>query len=226
MTNTPDEAIAHCAAQVGTPFKVGLCKQRTRIAYAVPSDGSGSATEAWHRTDHRLSVPGSLAPRGALLWWTGGANGYGHVAIADGKGGAWSVDIIRSGYWGHVPFAEIGRTWPNLAFAGVSRDIDGVVVVPAPVAEKPVAPTSTPTIADCLAALKRLAAKSANPSAAKYYTTAIRALGAILANDDRAKTPTSVAEVIAALAKHRESATGIKAKTFLTIALTALRPIK
>lgn len=91
---------------------------------------------------------------------------------------------------------------------------------------KPVAPVKLPTIADCLATLKRLALKSDNPSAAKYYTTAIKALGVILANDDRQKTPTTVAEVIAALTQHRENATSIKVKTFLTIALTALRPIK
>lgn len=92
-----------------------------------------------------------------------------------------------------------------------------------PTAPKPV---SVPTIADCLSALKRLAAKSQNPRAAKYYTVAIRALGAILANDNRVKTPTSVAEVIAALTAHRESAGRVKTKTFLSIALTALKPIK
>lgn len=92
---------------------------------------------------------------------------------------------------------------------------------------KPTAPAARiPTIADCLSALKRLAAKSQNPRAAKYYTVAIRALGAILSSDDREKTPTSVAEIADALAVHRETVKGIRSKTFLSIALTALKPIK
>lgn len=103
---------------------------------------------------------------------------------------------------------------------GLCADLAGT---PKPTAT---APVLVPTIADCISALKRLAAKSENPNAAKYYTTAIKALGAMLANDNRAKTPTSVAEVSAAIAKHRKTATSIKAKTFLLIAQTALRPIK
>lgn len=138
MPLTPNEAIASCAHQAiyGPAFGVGECKKRTRLAYEVASDGSLDATQAWGRTKHRVPVAGSLAPRGALLWWTGGSAGHGHVAIADGKGGVWSVDILKPGHWGHVPFATIGKQWTALRWAGVSLDIDGVQVVPTP-APKP-----------------------------------------------------------------------------------------
>lgn len=145
MTNTPQQAIDHCLAQSknGPRFAAGLCKRQTRLAYAVPSDGSLDATQAWHRTDHRIAAAGAQAPRGALLWWTGGSEGHGHVAIADGQGGVWSVDVKRTGYWDHVPFAAIGQWAPLLHWAGVSRDIEGVTVVPVtPAPEKP-APVPT-----------------------------------------------------------------------------------
>lgn len=142
MPLTPNEAIASCAHQAvyGPQFGVGLCKQRCRLAYEVASDGSLDATQAWGRTKHRLPVAGNLAPRGALLWWTGGSAGHGHVAIADGGGGVWSTDILKTGYWGHVGFATIGKKWTTLRFAGVSLDIEGVQVVPTP-APKPVSQT-------------------------------------------------------------------------------------
>lgn len=131
VVRTNEEAIDAVARQsaTGKPFKVGMCKQRTRMAYGVPSDGSNDATEAFGRTKHRLTVTGAKAPRGALLWWTGGSEGHGHVAIADGKGGVWSVDIKRDGFWDHVPFGQIAKSFPSLRFAGVSADIDGVRVI-------------------------------------------------------------------------------------------------
>ncbi len=131
MVRTNEEAIDAVARQsaTGKPFRVGMCKQRTRMAYGVPSDGTNDATEAFGRTKHRLAVTGAKAPRGAILWWTGGSKGHGHVAIADGKGGVWSVDIKRDGFWDHVPFGQIAKSFPNVKFAGVSQDIDGVRVI-------------------------------------------------------------------------------------------------
>lgn len=136
---TVQEALTSCyrQSQAGPAFAPGMCKAQTRAAYGVPSDGSGSATAAWYRTDHRVQITPTAAPRGALLWWTGGSEGYGHVAIADGQGNVWSVDVKRPGYWDLVPYAAI-RAWaPRLLFAGVSLDIDGVQVVPSPVVKPP-----------------------------------------------------------------------------------------
>ncbi len=224
MTYTIEKAIDHVAAQSqnGPPFRVGMCKQQTRLAYAVPSDGSGSATEAWRRTDHRLSVAGDQAPRGALLWWTGGGLGYGHVAIADGKGGVWSVDVKRDGYWDHVPFAQIATWAPSLNWAGVSRDIDSVTVVPVPV-EKPAAP-KPPTYLDLTVALERLAAKSANPRAVVSYTLARRILGSLVSSGDRVSVPTTTAGVVAALTVRQANASGLT-KARITAALALLRPL-
>jgi hypothetical protein len=130
---TPDEALRFIAniSKNGPAFKKNQCKMRTRMAYNVASR-SDDATEAFHETKHRLKVAPEKAPRGALAWWTGGSEGHGHVAVLDGKGGAWSTDIKRSGQWDHVKFDVIGKTFTKLKFAGVSLDIDGVQVVPTP----------------------------------------------------------------------------------------------
>lgn len=202
MTRTPDQAIDHCSRQSkgGPAFAVGTCKKQCRLAYAVPSDGTGSAAEAWRQTDYRLNVAGDQAPRGALLWWTGGSNDYGHVAIADGKGGVWSTDILRNGYFDHVPFAKIGSKWPSLRFVGVSRDIDGVLVVPVapmpPAPEKPA--VAEPTLADCAIALDRIGATMANPAAKRDVEHAEQLLREV-ADSGRVRVPTTLAGVRQAL---------------------------
>lgn len=126
------EAIAHIARQSehGPRFPVGMCKQQTRLAYDVPSDGSQDATEAFGRTHYRIN--GVWVP-GAFAWWTGGSHGHGHVAVlAFHYGLVWSVDVKRPGYWDRVPFEQIHRWAPSLVFRGLSLDIDGKVPVRVP----------------------------------------------------------------------------------------------
>lgn len=203
MTRSPEQAIdsvAFQSANADDPFDAGMCKQRTRMAYLVESDGSNDATEAWGRTKHRIPVSGKDAPRGALLWWTGGSAGHGHVAIADGKGGVWSVDVKRTGYWDHVPFAEIQDWASSLRWAGVSRDIDGKLVVPIPSApEKPSSgPVALPTLHDLAIALERLAGTSANPTARGEMLHAAQLLDEV-SDDNHVKVPTSLDAVRIAL---------------------------
>jgi hypothetical protein len=138
---TPAQAAAACARQStrGPSFGIGECKLRVRLAYNVPSDGSPSAAVAWTRTQYRHPVPADLAsiPDGALLWWTGGSHGFGHVAIkwgtvrgADGRFAAacWSTDLRRAGRFDRVPVADVHARW-GLTLAGWSEDIDGVRVL-------------------------------------------------------------------------------------------------
>lgn len=155
MPNDPEDAIANVAAQSahGPRFEVGLCKRKTREAYGVPSDGSKSAAAAWARTKHRIA-PGPV--RGALRWYLGGADGYGHVTIDDGKGGEWSVDITRPGYWDHVPVGTITRRWPNLRYVGTSLDIDGVKVVELPPRTAQGSTSSSPSTRTRLARINNL----------------------------------------------------------------------
>lgn len=226
MPNSVEQAISNVADQSkhGPAFRVGLCKQKTREAYGVPSDGSNDATEAWGRTKHRVKTTGHQAPRGAILWWTGGSQGHGHAAIADGKGGVWSVDILRSGYWDHVPFPQMSHSWPNLRFAGVSLDIDGVQVVPTPGTEKP-KPETVPTWFDITEALKKLAADTTNRTKRGLLLSAAKAVGPFVANKSTTHRPKTVGDVIYALQVKRKTAVGVAAKARITAAITLLRPL-
>lgn len=134
-TVTAQQALARAHNQSinGPRFPVGMCKRKTRELYSVPSDGTSSAAEAWSRTRHRIGVSPDIAPAGALIWWTGGSDGNGHVAIkATAAGYCWSVDFKRPGYFDRVAISEISRKWSTLDLVGVSADIDGVQVIPVP----------------------------------------------------------------------------------------------
>lgn len=106
---------------------VGWCKWAVRRLYDVPSDGSASAAEAYFRTKLRHAGGEFSIPIGVPVWWTGGRNGHGHVAISAGRGKVWSTDIKRGGYFDLVPIDEITTSW-GLRFEGWSEDMDGVRV--------------------------------------------------------------------------------------------------
>lgn len=141
MTRTPDQALKSTHDHSG-PFKAGMCKKMTREAYGVPSDGSEDATEALGRVDflHRTGTP----PRGAIVWYTGGRSGHGHVCIAEGGGMIRTTDLPTSGHWGTVPRDTPVKEW-GLRYAGWSEDIDGVRVItvakPKPKPAKPKPPS-------------------------------------------------------------------------------------
>lgn len=136
---TPLQALARARNQSvnGPRFGTGFCLRETRRLYGVPALYD-SASEAWSRTRKRVSAADVVDEPGVLVWWVGGSRGFGHVAIATGDGYCYSVDIRRSGYFDRVPIGTITREW-NLTFAGYSRDINGVQVVPDP-------PRATPNL--------------------------------------------------------------------------------
>lgn len=124
-TRTPEQAIHWTTTRGGIPGGAGWCKRETRSAYGVPSDGSSDASEAWRRTKHRHT--GTAPPRGAIVWWTGGRSGHGHVAISLGDGRIRTTDLPTSGRWGTAQLSDPVRLW-GLRYEGWSEDIDGVRV--------------------------------------------------------------------------------------------------
>lgn len=132
--HTPKEALAFERQQAvsNTREWAGNCKKLARTAYNVPSDGTPNAAGAWKNTKHRGT---GHAPLGALVWWTGGHAGEGHVAISDGEGGVWCNCWWIGGKVRHVAQSEITEQSSKLKFAGWSRDIDGVTVISAPVSK-------------------------------------------------------------------------------------------
>lgn len=129
MPATPKQAItaARNQSQNGPAFGTGLCLQRVRMCFEVDALYP-DASAGWRgaKIKHPTTDP-MAAPRGAVLWWTGGSSGHGHVAIATGEGKCWSTDILRPGYFDFVDIDLIRQKW-GLRFEGWSEDINGVRV--------------------------------------------------------------------------------------------------
>src|ERR1700740_530920 len=132
MVRSIDEAIAWAENQskFGPSVGGGGCQNASRTVYGVPSDGTPSAAADWAKSKHRVETTDPNAiPRGALVRWTGGSHGFGHVAISVGGGWCWSTDLGRVGYFNLVRIADVHVKW-GLTLVGYTWDIDGVVVGP------------------------------------------------------------------------------------------------
>ena len=113
LARTVDEAIDFGWEQVKAPSQdwTGLCLSFCRQSYGVPAFAP-SAIKAWGRTPAKHRHVGgdpSDAPRGALLYYSGGK--YGHVALAIGRKTNWkclSNDYQSKGRIGQAP-----RTFPR-----------------------------------------------------------------------------------------------------------------
>lgn len=112
------EALARCA--VTTSWEVGMCGQFCAAMYGYGFSGYNDAVTQWRMTPVDLVFPVRTdAPAGALLFWRGGSSGHGHVAISDGVGGCWSIDISGPGTVSRVPAGTITSRWglPYLGWA-------------------------------------------------------------------------------------------------------------
>ncbi len=104
----------------GSP-RAGLCASAVREALNAPRQYLPHATAVWERVP--LSERRRYdAPRGALVYWTGGKRGYGHVCFAMGDHMELSVDVLpgRPGVADVVPFGWFGVHWPTLRYVGWS----------------------------------------------------------------------------------------------------------
>lgn len=98
----------------------GMCGQFCAAMYGYSASGYRDAVTQWQQTPGGLRHSGTnAAPAGALFYWGGGSAGHGHVAIADGTGACWSIDIRGAGTVARVPVTEISATWglPYLGWA-------------------------------------------------------------------------------------------------------------
>lgn len=133
MNTLGEAAIAEARAQSqdGTTFAAGLCLQRVRLCYQI-GPRYLDATEAWRNASHQHpETDPRKIPRGVPVFWTGGSEGHGHVAIATGDGYCWSTDILRRGRWDKVPIPAIRQKW-GLPLAGWTEDLNGVLVYATP----------------------------------------------------------------------------------------------
>lgn len=57
------------------------------------------------------------APRGALVFWEGGSEGYGHVGVSNGRGKFWGVDLPVNFKVGLSHIRDVEQKW-GMRYAG------------------------------------------------------------------------------------------------------------
>lgn len=113
------------AAEASTSNVPGQCLGWSREQADVPSLYDAAST-AWEHASGRH--PGDdTPPAGAAVYWTGGSNGYGHVAISLGNGLVRSSDGAGQGVVGTVPLGRITEEW-GLDYAGWASSINGYTI--------------------------------------------------------------------------------------------------
>lgn len=131
MARTGQAALNWCAAQVAHPSQDwhNWCLVFSRMAFGV-GPKYPDASQGWYNATYKH--PGTATPPAAVpVWWTGGSQGHGHVAVSDGNGYCYSSDILRYGKIDRVPIALINQKW-GLPYKGWTEDINGVRVYSLP----------------------------------------------------------------------------------------------
>lgn len=104
----------------------GMCLKETRLAYEIPSRFP-SAAVAWRYAlgkHHGDMTP----PYGAPVFYSGGSQGYGHIAIYVGNGLVRSTDAGGRGAMGTAPLRWFYEHW-NLPYEGWAEGFNSVRIV-------------------------------------------------------------------------------------------------
>lgn len=121
----------------------GYCLQQVRVWWGVAAK-YGNAAVAWNNATQKH--PGHRnPPRGAPVFWTGGAHGYGHVAISLGNGLIRHTDSAGRGRIGTTTLSWVENNW-GLRYAGWTTSLNGVALPVYPPATAP-ATTNVPNAA-------------------------------------------------------------------------------
>lgn len=106
--------------RMGAP-RAGLCAWAVMNALAAPRQGLPDATAVAGAVP-RGQMSQVDAPRGAIVYWVGGARAHGHTCLALGGHLEASVDVDprRPGQVGTVPFRWFAAHWPDLTYVGWS----------------------------------------------------------------------------------------------------------
>jgi len=125
MTRTGNDAIKWARDHMRWPE--GYCLQWVRTCFDVGSH-FGSASDAWEGADYKHPTErGSAVPRATPCYWTGGSQGYGHIALGVGKGYCLSTDAGGAGKVAKVKIDLLTARW-GLNFRGWAEDVNEVRV--------------------------------------------------------------------------------------------------
>ena len=102
------------------PSAAGMCAQHVMFALNAPRQGFPDATAVARAVKAGGHMKSGPAPRGAIVYWTGGARGHGHTCFALGDRTELSVDVNGPRTVGVKPFPWFAKNWPALDYAGWS----------------------------------------------------------------------------------------------------------
>jgi hypothetical protein len=127
-------------AKRGVAIRAGTCLLQVRTVMGIQAlgdydgDGAADAEDAWKRAkadgDTHPITSTTRIPRGAAVFWGGGSNDNGHVAIATGYGTGndatvWSPGVPSdSDHWRKVTIRAITWGW-GLELLGYSTSLNG-----------------------------------------------------------------------------------------------------
>lgn len=90
----------------------GMCDRWVAAYYGYGSSGYATAIAHWNAITPENKHPGDVnAPAGALVFWSGGSSGAGHVALSLGGGKIISTDYPRSGITSQTTIDAISSGW-------------------------------------------------------------------------------------------------------------------
>ncbi|WP_394847111.1 hypothetical protein LZC95_06535 [Pendulispora brunnea] len=101
---TANGAIGWYKARTGSKAYEGYCEKAARLAWNRKTRHP-SAIDHWRSGDG--AKHSGKAPKGAFVFWN--TSQYGHVAVADGAGGAWSTSVGHK--IGHVKSVSYFRNY-------------------------------------------------------------------------------------------------------------------
>jgi hypothetical protein len=107
------------------PPERAMCLNTVMRDYGLQPIHCDRASDMIPRTDdlHATGTP----PRGAIVLWSHGSEGDGHVAVSAGQGDCWSVDFGGDGLFQvKVAIASINKVWTDLRYAGWATNYGGV----------------------------------------------------------------------------------------------------
>jgi len=118
---TVDQVLANCA-------KIEPFHRRHRLETVIRDTGVDPigckhASSMVERTVnlHKTGIP----PAGAVVLWTGGTDGDGHITVSAGGGDCWTVDWIHGLHQTKVAIWAINRTWNSLCYQGWATNYGG-----------------------------------------------------------------------------------------------------
>jgi hypothetical protein len=122
----PSNAALTVASAIRSTVNVpGHCLQWSREQARIPSKYADAAT-AWEHARGRRAGDAN-PPRGAVVYWTGGSHGYGHIAISLGHHRVRSSDAGGEGEVATVSIEHLSDEW-HLRYAGWANSINGYTI--------------------------------------------------------------------------------------------------